>query len=772
MHDRSPSELTARRWIEPAPVSVPDALRARVGGHPLLAQTLARRGYTDPDRALAFLDPDAYTPAHPTDLPGLVRGCRRIEAAIAAKERILVWGDFDVDGQTATALLVSILQDLGADATYHVPIRAEESHGLNLPVLRRLLEDGPRLLITCDTGISDVEPIAFAHEQGLDVIVTDHHELPEVLPPALAILNPKLLPEDHPLRELSGAGVAYELAQELCRRAGRPGEEERHLDLVALGLVADLAVQTGDVRYLTQRGLRALRESGRIGLRALMEVAQVEQSRLTESHISFALAPRLNAVGRLADANVAVELLTTSDLSQARVIANELEGLNARRQLLCEQVFQAAQAQIEADPSLLEAAALVLDHPAWPAGVIGIVASRLVERYHRPTVLIAAPEGELARGSARSIEGCNITEAIAEQAHLLAGFGGHPMAAGLTIEPDRIPAFRRGLAATVLRLVGRLEGPPPLAVDGYLPLADLTPQLVDDIERLAPFGPGNPPLTLATRGVTLRSQAALGRAGEHLQLYVQDQAGTVRRVLWWSGAGFPLPDGPFDLAYTVRASDYRGLREVQIEWVDYRPAQGAHRRRPPIEVVDLRPYQDPAGVLAALRQQEEVQVWAEVEGPQGSVARDGLQPSSRLAIWTVPPGPEELEQALRSVSPTKVFLFARDPGTDEPTAFLHRLAGLVRYALRARQGRATLVGLAAATAQRESTVRLGLAWLAAHGDVVVAEQDGELRLSNGTGKAQHHLPQVEASLRDLLRETRAWRQYYRSAAAEGLVGES
>ncbi|MGI6206696.1 MAG: single-stranded-DNA-specific exonuclease RecJ [Anaerolineae bacterium] len=773
MHDQPLFQSPTRRWIEPVPVSVPDALRERVGGHPLLAQTLVRRGYTDPDRALAFLDPDAYSPAEPTDLPGMATACERIQAAIAAGERVLIWGDFDVDGQTATALLVSVLRELGADVGYHVPVRAEESHGLNLPVLARLLErHKPGLLITCDTGVSDSEPIAYARGQGVDVIVTDHHELPDVLPPALALLNPKLLPPDHPLRELSGVGVAYELAHELCRRAGQAGKEERHLDLVALGLVADLAVQVGDVRYLIQRGLEALRESERVGLRALVEVAQVEQARLSEGHISFALAPRLNAVGRLADASVAVELLTTADVGRARVIANELEGLNARRQLLCEQVFEAAQAQIEADPSLLDAAALVLAHPAWPPGVIGIVASRLVERYHRPAVLIAAPEGELARGSARSVEGCNITEAIAEQAHLLAGFGGHPMAAGFRLEPESIPAFRQGLAEAVLRMRGRRgEVVPSLQIDGYLPLEDLTPQLVDDIERLAPFGPGNPSLTLATRNLALKSYSALGRAGEHLQLFVQDGMGTVRRVLWWGGAGSPLPEGPFDLAYTVRASDYRGLREVQIEWVDFRPVEGARRRALDIAVVDLRPYPDPRAVLEELRRSEDIQVWAEVEGPPGSVGRDALVASSALAIWTSPPGPEELRQAIERAGPERVYLFAQDPSTDDLGAFLRRLAGLAKYALRRADGQVSVGALAAATGQREATVRLGLAWLAAHGDVTVTEEESQVRLSPGTGQPDHQLPQIEMGLRALLDETRAWRRYYQSAPAEGLVRE-
>ncbi len=762
--------VTPRCWLEPEPVYVPPDLRARVGGHPLLAQTLIRRGHADPDRAAAFLDPDLYAPADPRDLPDMDAAAERIEAAIARGERILIWGDFDVDGQTATATLVTVLTDLGADVGYRVPVRADESHGLNLPVLARFLEQRPGLLITCDTGVTDHEPIAYAVAQGVDVIVTDHHELPDELPAAVAVLNPKRLPEDHPLRELSGVGVTFKLAEDLYRRAGRAGEEARLLDLAALGLVADLALQVGDVRYLIQRGLQALRESGRAGIRALLETAQVEQARLNEGHVSYALAPRLNAVGRLADANVAVDLLLTPDLSRARVLAQELEGLNARRQLLSEQVFQAAEAQIAADPSLLEEAALVLAHPAWPSGVIGIVASRLVDRHGKPTVLIAMPEGELARGSARSVEGCNITEAIAEQAHLLEGFGGHPMAAGLRLKPESIPEFRHGLSRSVLRALGQVREAPAIAIDGFVPLTDLSMELVEDLDRLAPFGPGNPPLRLATAGLTVRSQTTMGRTGEHLQVFVQDAAGNSRRVLYWGGAGATLPAGRFDLAYTARVSEFRGLREVQIEWVDGRPVEqeAARQAEADTEVVDLRPYPDPREVLLALRRSERVQVWAEVDRPDGSVTREGLTRGRPLIIWTAPPGPAELRRALERVSPPRVYLLAQDPGTDDPAAFINRLAGLAKYVLSSWEGRTTLSGLAAAMGQREETVRAGLDWLGAKGDVQVSEEDGAVRLAPGDGKTGDPA-RAQARLRALLQETRAWREHYRTAKAESLV---
>jgi single-stranded-DNA-specific exonuclease len=683
-----------------------------------------------------------------------------------------------VDGQTATTLLVSTLKDLGAAVTYHIPVRRTESHGLNLSGLKRLIAEGVRLVLTCDTGVTEHETIAYAQAQGVDVVVTDHHDLPSTLPEACAIVNPKMLADTHPLRELPGVGCAYKLAEELYNRASRPGAMAQYLDLVALGIVADVAAQIGDTRYLLQRGLEALRHTERLGLRVMMETAELDPTRLSEEHIGFVLAPRLNALGRLADANVAVELLTAHDLGRARILATELEGLNAQRRLLCNQVFQAAQAQIERDPALLEHSALVLSHPAWPAGVIGIVASRLAERYHRPTILIATPRDELGRGSARSVEGCNITAAIAAQREMLIKFGGHPMAAGLTLDPERIPEFRRALSRTVSEMLGEEKDRASLQIDGYLSLGDLTLDLVEDLERLAPFGPGNPPLTLVSRGLSLTSHSTVGRTGEHLQLTVEDDEGTAQRVIWWQGAGWPLPQGRFDLAYVVRASDYRGQRDVQVEWVDARqieeprPEGFLKTLQVSIEIVDHRREPNPRKVLENLRGRGDVQVWSEAEtrAEVNGQHRYDLKPSKVLIIWTTPPGLTELRTVLEKVSPATVHLFGIDPGLDHPETFLKRLAGLIKYALSSNQSRANISTLAAATAQRETTVRQGIAWLAARGHLVVLDEEGnETQLAEGNHMVSDDLPRIAAQLRALLEETAAYRAHFARADKKTLI---
>jgi len=771
-----------KRWVEPETLNIPIELQQAVGGHPLVAQTLYVRGLTTPQAAKAFLDPDFYPPTPPAEMPDLLLAASTLEDAIRAEKTICVWGDFDVDGQTSTTLLVSVLQDLGARVTFHIPMRSHESHGLSIPTLEGLFAQGVQLLLTCDTGISAHEALAYAKEQGIPAIVTDHHDLPPELPEALALVNPKRLPPDHPFSTLPGVGVAYKLAEELYRRSGRPDASRSLLDLVALGIVADLAELRGETRYLLQRGMRALRQTQRMGIQAILEQAEIAPQNLSEEHIGFVLGPRLNALGRLSNANRVVELLTTQDIGRARILALELEGMNAERKLLTDQVFQAAQAQINADRSLLDDAALVLAHPDWPAGVIGIVASRLVEQYDRPVILLSAPAGLPARGSARSVDGVNITDAIAANQHLLNSFGGHPMAAGLSIDVERVPEFRRALSLTIQKMSGAVQPESLLPIDAYLPLSELNLELIADLERLAPFGPGNPSLNLASRNLVLNSHSTIGRSGDHLSLTVQDENGNTQRVVWWHCDGSPLPEGPFDMAYNVRATTYRGQRDVQVEWIDFRPVEGAGPviQSPPrtATVVDYRTEAHPLPVLQRLATEQKLQVWCEANAIDKIDSRDRnhLSAASALAVWTIPPGPAELKKVIDLVKPETIYLFAVNPGMDRLEPFLKRLAGLLKYALRVNQGSILLPVLAAATAQRLPTVQAGLDWMQAQGHFAITRQEGDQvwvvessQPSNNPAAPSPGAEQITARLKALLNESAAYRTYFAHADAKSIA---
>jgi single-stranded-DNA-specific exonuclease len=800
-------------------VCVPAALQRMVGGHPLLAETLVRRGITHPEAARAFLDPDCYSPAAAEELPDLVPLVDHLENAINRGDPIWVWGDFDVDGQTATTLLVAALRDVGAQVMHYIPVRARESHGVNLPGLKSIVQSGGKVVLTCDTGITAHDAVEYARQAGIDFLITDHHDLPPELPAAPAVVNPKRLPENHPMRSLPGVGVAFQAARGLEARFGKPGLAEKHLDLLAMGIVADLASLTADTRYWLQRGLAALRQTQRPGLLAIFEMADVVRSRLSEEHISFLLAPRLNALGRLDDANPAVELLTSQDTARVRILAARLEALNAQRRLLCDQVTRAAEAQIDQSPDLLDGPALILAHPTWPAGVIGIVASRLVEQYHMPAILLACPPGEAARGSARSIEGFNITAAIAAvsvaQPGLIQGFGGHPMAAGLSLDAGRLPEFRRAFQRSAGELLGAEARPREIAVDARLPLEELSLDLVDDLERLAPFGPGNPALVMMTENLAVQSSMPVGRNREHLQVTVADAEGLTQKVIWWHagmlgggedgalsdrpGENSPLMEGRIDLAYTVRSSDYRGQRQVQVEWISARPAEipvidlhdplGAVQPPEPVEILDSRREPYPERLLHNLAQQPGVVIWAEGEdipSDRSSVQEGGLnryelltrmkqagQTAETLVIWTAPPGDGEIQAVLAGIKPRKVVLVARDPQLDAVQPFVRRLAGLVKHIQASGKGRVSLVRLAGAMAHRPETVLVGLEWLAARGFAAVRRVEGdELEVSGPVDAVPGSLPEIERRLIGLLEETAAYRHYFRNAIPQGLFEAS
>jgi single-stranded-DNA-specific exonuclease len=774
-----------KTWILPQTSTPQNNLLNNLGCHPLITQTLIKRGFTDVISARGFLDPTFYSPSPPTEIPHLSRAADRIEEALHKHESILVWGDFDVDGQTATTLLVESLRELGGGINFHIPVRDTEGHGIQLDVLKIFLSKFPgiKLIITCDTGISEHEALEFAQSQGVDVIITDHHELPETLPKVFSAVNPHLLPEYHPLKSLPGVGVAYKLVEELLTRAGRESESKRYLDLVALGIVADVAEVTGDTRYLLQEGLKVLGKTTRLGLKQLYEIANINPALIREDTIGFGIAPRLNAMGRLSDANPIVEFFTTNDLTTSRVLANQLEGLNLRRRLLTDQVYQGALAQIERDPSLLNYSALVLDHPGWPNGVIGIVASRLVDRFGLPAVLLNIQENDMAIGSARSVEGIHIRDSIASQEDLLIGFGGHAGAAGLSLSAQDIPEFRTRLSRTIKKMGAYRDFSPKLNIDAIVQLSDLSLEFVNEIERLAPFGAGNPQLVLVSEDLKILSATRIGRSKEHLKLVVGVDGGITQEVLWWRGVGEEDLENltHFDLAYIPRSVTFRGEQKLQIQWVDHRinvnHAITVDPEPPTLEIVDYRNEPDHYHLLDAIRSGSDVQVWAEGDVRQkiGGMDRYHLITCNSLAIWTTPPGFWELQTAFELANPEVIYLFTHKPEIDELNRFLGFLAGLVKHILNKKDGVSNLEDLAAITSQKESTALLGLLWLEAKGVISIRQKPGEddgfpkkIVISKGTGISRSDLTEITRELKSLLDETAAFRDYLGKTRVESL----
>ncbi len=797
-------------WIlQPAVTPTPE-LVAAVGGHPLVAQLLAQRGIDTPEKALPFLDPNLYTPAPPSALIGVDAAAQLLHAAIAARQRILVWGDFDVDGQTSTALLVTALRMLTDEdhVRFHVPNRFEESHGIRLPKLKQKLAEWPAdVLLTCDTGIAEAEAIGYARDGGLTVIITDHHDLSAEftgLTPGLdplwglsaaevgvasvrranAIVNPKFLPASDPLRTLPGVGVAYKVVQRLFDLAGRRGEEEEMLDLVALGIVADVAEQVNDARYLLQRGLERLRTTNRVGLMALMQSSRIDPARLTAESIGFQLGPRMNALGRLDDATVSVELLSTRDPIRAGQLANKLERLNQERRVLTTQITKSALDLIERDPSLLDYNALVLAHPQWHAGVVGIVASRLVEEFGKPAVLLLTPPGEPARGSARSIPGVDIGASIAACSHLLLSHGGHPGAAGLSLLPENIGAFRRELS----RQVEHHRDPsiqPGLLVDVAAPLSELSLELEEELARLAPFGQGNPLPRFATYDVVIASDRRMGADGAHRKLQIRPATSEapVHELVWFGGGDAELPaDGALDVVYTLSVNEYRGERKLQLLYVAHRPAQPrpevmTPETRRPLEVVDLRRVAELRALLPTGATWYAEGARLENVSPDVTYAPRFAVPGAHgrpLVVWSTPPSGELLHWLATSSGCDTLYLCARATTDDAPAAVARQVAGMAKYAL-THDGVVDVGRMAARLGQTEAVVRTALLLLAARGILHVLEWlDGDrARIAASAAPALDlDANALWEELDALLAEVRAYRRFVLRARVEelGLLG--
>ena len=537
--------------------------------HPLIVQILYNRGITTPEQAETFLTPDALI-GNPFQMRGVNEAIDRLRRAIRAGEAVAVYGDFDADGVTATALLVQMLRSLGARVKPYIPHRIDEGYGLNLEALQQLKDEGVRVVITVDCGVRSLDEVAFGTRLGLDMIVTDHHAPTDTLPTAFAVINPKQPECRYPTKELSGVGVAFKLAQALLRVNARvplkhqsPISEEALLDLVALGTVADLVPLTNENRALVKRGIARLRQSERPGIQALMRHAALKPETLDAGNIAFTLAPRLNAAGRLEHALRAYDLLTTIYPDEADALAQKLEETNRERQRLTADLTTRARAVVAA--SVDTAHLLFIVDPDFLEGIVGLIASRLTEEFYRPSIAVHRGETE-SRGSARSISEFNIVGALDECRDLLVRHGGHAMAAGFTVRNENLSALETRLREIAARTLAPSELAPTLAVDAEAALSDMNWALLKSLEQLAPFGYGNREPIFISRDIIVRDARLVG--SEHLKLVLSDG-----QIVWdaiafrqgsWAGN---LPPR-IDLAYQLDARTWNGETRLQLNVKD------------------------------------------------------------------------------------------------------------------------------------------------------------------------------------------------------------
>ena len=568
-----------KRWIlREADESVVSLLSEQLKIPPLVARILALRGLNDPDSARRYLSSSLRSDLpSPFLIAGMEQAAGRLVRALERKELICVWGDYDVDGTTGTAALVSFLREVKGEVIYYIPHRIDEGYGLNPEGLKQLSSQGVRLVVSVDCGISNYQEVELAHNMGIDVVIVDHHELPPNLPPAFAITNPHRPDCSFPDKGLSGAGLAFYLIIGLrakLREAGWFGASEspdirRYLDVVTLGTIADMVPLTGVNRVLARRGLTELGGSTRPGVVALKQVARLPPGEISAGQVGFQLGPRINAAGRMDAGLKVVEMLTTESQEVALRIAQELDEHNRERQAMEAQVLEEALSEVDADPLLKERYSIVLGREGWHPGVLGIVASRIVERFHRPTVVIAFSQGA-GKGSARSIRGFHMVEGLRCCADFLEKFGGHEYAGGLSIKQEKFPSFLTRFEEIARNSLAPEDLIPVLEIDAELEFSEIGLSLIRHIETLKPFGIGNPEPLFVTKAVEVSERRDFS-GGSRLRL--RQGGKSLGAVVFGLEKDFPAsPGANIDLVYRITENEWNGSSAVELRIIDCRLA--------------------------------------------------------------------------------------------------------------------------------------------------------------------------------------------------------
>ena len=571
------------RWLPapPQPLLV-TPLAAQLKISPLLAQCLINRGFSDPASIAGFLHPRLKQLADPFLLPDMDKAVARLLRAREGGESLVIFGDYDVDGVTSTTILLHVLRALGIQANSYLPHRMEEGYGLSQDGVENCLKKYPtRLLLAVDCGSTAVASIAWLKDRGVETIVLDHHQISTPAPDAVALVNPQAGLRENPSAtafvELCSAGLAFKLAHALVKRGRElnlPGAADYDLrlllDLVALGTIADLVPLTGENRILVSAGMERLNSTTRPGLVALKQVAQ-SPDQLGTFDVGFQLAPRLNASGRLETAEESLQFLLAANLAEAMPLAQRLDSQNRERQKIERSIAEEAGGAVRARFNPETDYVIVEGRLLWHLGVVGIVASRVLQEFYRPTIIIGG-EGDNWRGSGRSIAGFDLAAALRECDDLLVRHGGHAMAAGVTIHPDKIDAFRARLNDLARRTLKREDLQPPLRLDAEVKLDEICLDSLAELDQLKPLGQGNPAVQFLASGLThQRSLMRMGAENQHVKLWVTDGKMN-HEAVWWNAGKGSLPVGRFDLAFAPQINEYNGRRTVQLKVLDWRPA--------------------------------------------------------------------------------------------------------------------------------------------------------------------------------------------------------
>lgn len=738
-------------------------------GNKELALLAQKRGLDSKAELIQFIEPKSYSPLAVEDFPQMMEIVNFILEHIKKGSRILIYGDYDVDGITSTSILVGALSRLSDQISYHIPDRFKEGYGLNQEVLasyQRKID----LVISCDCGISNFDEVKFAREAGMDFVVTDHHDLPDKLPPANYVISPRLLPEEHQGYWLPGAGMAYFLIKAIFSEAGKKGEEREFLDLLLLAIIADVVPLKGENRYLFKTGLSKLQNTERIGLKALYNELDINPLEINEKTLGFQIGPLLNSAGRIDSAEKGLELLLASDKSKAAGLAAELKEINQHRKQISQKIYLEIENKIEPE----QRQAVVSYDSNWHQGVIGIAAGRITENYQVPAVLMTSnQQSELITGSARSIEGININNLIAECSDLLEKHGGHAAAAGFSLKKDRLEKFKLRLQRLIDQQLEEIESELEIETDLNLKLSEITEDFYQGLRLFAPFGEANPEPLFYLESNILSSREI--SAGRHKRLVLGTENDKITALWWWAGE---IENNYLQqCACRLTENIYRGNRSLQLEIKALTPLKEKRRKirdqkspKNQLEIVDWR-QQDISELEAGAAETVYFAEGLKEYNLYPLINRNYYRAAENLVLITIPPSLAHLKEILLLTAAQKLTLVNDEEKTLGVNAFINRLLSLIKYSLQQQNGIFNFEEAALALAAEEIAVKRGLEYLRAEAMIsyeYISYQ--ELLITKGGTKDQGKSNLSSSSLKKLLKESSAFRRFIKNKDPKKIEG--
>ncbi|MGM0419462.1 MAG: single-stranded-DNA-specific exonuclease RecJ [Bacillota bacterium] len=744
---------------------IPEWMLQEVDGSRFLAKLLLARGLDERKKVQIFLNPDSYQPFKPEKIPGLKAAAKLFLQVIRSRKNICVYGDYDVDGIVATSILVDLGRKVGADVIYHIPDRIKEGYGLNKEVIDRL-KNRVDLIITCDCGISNAAEVAYARRLGIDVIVTDHHQLPSDLPEANHIVSPKLMDNEASVYELPGAGIAYFFAQEVLNSLNRKEETAEYLDILALAIVADVVPLLRENRFLLNQGLPALQKTIKPGLIALFNEANISAGEIDPEAIGYQISPLLNAAGRIDDASKGVELLLASE-EEATNLARELFSLNQKRKQIQDQMINEANELLEKE--LESGQPVFIYDPTWHQGLLGIVAGRIADAYDRPAVVMtSSEEDDFIVGSARSVEGIDINLALRKCKEMLIKYGGHAGAAGFSVKKEFLSFLQKKLGAILSESMKNNSKKSVHTVDFKLNFAEIDFSLYQEMEKLGPFGQGNPqPIFTAVQTKIINARQFSG--DKHLNL-ILEQANTRVKAVWWNATSEDLSQRNL-VVYNIKKDNYRGNKNLKLNIVDLLEADiisdyniiGAGRNSQ--DLIDFQIKDQRGQVKTNLGiEGKDMVYYREGFGKIGLtpvIDRYQLKAAYTLILLTVPPSLEILRELILSTGASELILAYARAEVRREKKFLHQLAALIKgWQNKEGRARVDLYRLSTLTVQLEETVDIGLRLLESQGYIDIFTHDNRYYwLRPGSGQRSGKEEKYKTSLQELLQERQAFTRF-------------